>query len=168
MRVAWTGHRPELFADPAAARALVERETDRLRSAHGTDLFVLSGGQRGVDLWAASAAARRQIPFALLLPAPAASFAADWPPDEAAALATATEQAQSVQVYGPAVDDPSGYTARNRALASGCDLIVVVWTATRGGGTAFTIAEAEARGKPMREYVLERSRHVPAEGERGI
>ena len=168
MRIAWTGHRPELFARPDEARALVERETERLVAEHGQRVLVLSGGQRGVDLWAASSAIHHRLPVNLLLPAPPTSFAVDWPAEDAAALAAAIESAAEVTIFGESPSDASGFDARNCALAATCDLLIAVWTARQQGGTFFTVSEARARGKPIREHLLEASAYKPATGERGI
>jgi hypothetical protein len=168
VRVAWTGHRPELFDRPDAARELVARETDRLLTEHGPRLAVLSGGQRGVDLWAASAALERGVRLQLLLPAPPALLAADWPADDAEVLASAVAAAEQVTIFGSDPVDPAGYDARNRALAASCDLLVAVWTGLEQGGTFFTLTAARALGKPIREFRLAPSDYRPLPGERGI
>ena len=168
MRVAWTGHRPELFARPDLARELVARETDRLLAEHGPRLAILSGGQRGVDLWAASAARERGVRLELLLPAPPARLAAGWPGDDAETLLCAVEAAEQVTIFGRHPADPAGYDARNRALATGCDLLVAVRIGLEQGGTFLTLTEARALGKPIREFRLKPSDHRSSPGERGI
>lgn len=169
MRVAWAGHRPELFAQPDEARRTVELETDRLAAEFGGEkLSIYSGGQRGVDLWAASIARRHDLPLDLLLPAPLPLFCADWPPDDAAELATAADYARTVSVFGSDAADRAGYDARNQALAAECDLLVVVWTGLQRGGTHFTLSQARTLGKQIREIRLAPSGHRPGPGERGL
>lgn len=168
MRVAWTGHRPELFDRPDVARELIARETDRLLAEHGPRLVVLSGGQRGVDLWAASAARARGIRLELLLPSPAALLSTTWPADDATALASLLDYAAQVLVFGEDPADRAGYDARNRALAARCDLLVAVWTGLERGGTFFTMTEAKGLGKPIRALRLEPSGCRPVPGERGV
>jgi hypothetical protein len=168
VRVAWTGHRPELFDRPDGPRELVTRETDRLLAERGPRLVVLSGGQRGVDLWAASAARERGVRLELLLPAPPALLSAAWPADDATALSSLLGYAAQVVLFGENPADPAGYDARNRALAAKCDLLVAVWTGLEQGGTFFTLTEARALGKPIREFHLEPSDYRPSPDERGV
>src|SRR5947207_6548285 len=54
MIIAWTGHRPGLFADPEQARRRVEKAAGAAAARAASPQF-LCGGQRGVDLWAAEA-----------------------------------------------------------------------------------------------------------------
>lgn len=129
---------------------------------------MLSGGQRGVDLWAAEAAQAAGLPFELLLPAPVEAYTADWSPTDARSLRLLARAAAQVVVFGGATPVPSAYTRRNLALAERCDLLVAVWTGRHDGGTAETIALARARGKPLREILLPASEYRPAPGERGV
>jgi hypothetical protein len=167
-RIAWTGHRSELFAQPDEARHLVFKLTGDLLDELGPVLVVLSGGQRGVDLWVASAARDRGLGLELFLPAPPELLSADWPPHAAAALSSAVQYAREVSIFGQSASSPRGYEARSRALVEQCDLLLAVWTGLEQGGTFFTISEARANKKPIREYRLEPSDYRPAPGERGI
>src|ERR1051326_4351470 len=119
MLVAWTGHRPDLFLDPALARDTLESAARALADARAHAFLV--GGQRGVDTWAALAAIDLQLPFALLLPLPVDEFTRDWQSDDRAALEHTRRHAAHVQVL-------DGYQRRNAALASGAELLVAVWT----------------------------------------
>jgi hypothetical protein len=166
--VAWSGHRPELFAHPERARALVWGETRRLLPELGPDLLVLSGGQRGVDLWAAAAARDSGLALRLLLPAPPRIFCVDWPLEDVDALSLAIDHAEDVRIFGSRAAEAAGYDARNRALAAECDLLIVVWSGLQHGGTFFTLTEARRLGKPIREHHLSASGHRPGVGERGI
>jgi hypothetical protein len=148
MIVAWTGHRPDVFADPAVARAVVE-STARELAEQGARRFLV-GGQRGVDTWAALAAIACGIPFSLVLPFAVDDFTRDWLEADRCVLVHTLAHAETVQVAG-------GYTERNRILASEADLLVAVWTRTSGGGTAETIALATRAATPLREIILDPS-----------
>jgi hypothetical protein len=161
-RIAWTGHRPELFRDPAAARRRVAQVARQLISeTAGSALRFLLGGQRGVDTWAALAALELEIPFALVLPLAPDAFSEGWAAPDREALQLTLARADRVHLVG---GDPAGaYRERNRLLATGADLLVAVWTKTPGGGTAETMAFARAAGTPIREVLL-----APAPGARRV
>ena len=145
MIVAWSGHRPDLFADPSAARAAIDTLARELAQPPGTSFLV--GGQRGVDTWAAEVAIDLGVPFTLVLPFEAEAFAQGWAPPDRTRLQYLLAVARAVRIAG-------GYSARNQLLAQTADLLVVVWTRTRGGGTAETLDFATAVGTPIREIVL--------------
>lgn len=145
MIVAWTGHRPDLFRDPAAAEAAVDSATRELAKS-GATAFVV-GGQRGVNTWAAQAAIRYAVPFRLVLPFDALEFSRDWLEADRSVLKDLLLQAAAVRIAG-------GYTRRNRVVATSAQLLVAVWTGTSGGGTAETIELARQVGTPVREIVL--------------
>lgn len=154
-RIGWTGHRPQYFRDPAAAEAAVQRTADELRREIAGPLVFITGGQRGVDLWAAAAAQRLGVPFHLYLPLPLAQFAADWDAADRAALEQAWAAAAERRVLDETGDfGAAAYTLRNQAIAEACDLLVAVWTGRTGGGTHETISFARALGKPIREVLL--------------
>jgi len=159
MLVAWTGHRPELFRDPVAARDAVGSVAREL--AHRADLRFLVGGQRGVDTWAALSAIHSGIPFSLVLPFDADTFTLDWPEADRAVLLQTMTRAETVRVAG-------GYTERNQILASAADLLVAVWTRTAGGGTAETVHLARQAGTPIREVILPPSPAARTAHGRGI
>jgi uncharacterized phage-like protein YoqJ len=167
LRVAWSGHRAELFAEPEQAHALIERESARLVREHAR-LVILSGGQRGVDLWAAAAARRLGLELHLLLPVPAASFVADWEPTDAAAFYELMRAAGSVRSFGSTAEGDAGYERRNQALAEECELLIVVWTGQGGGGTEQTLGEARRLGRQILEHRLEPSDYRATPGERGV
>jgi hypothetical protein len=149
--VAWTGHRPDLFLDPAAARAAVETTAQDLVTHEQAERFLV-GGQRGVDTWAAQAALALGVPFTVVLPLELAEFTRDWSADDRQLLEEILTKADEVRVVGG--EPAAAYTERNRQLACQADLLVAVWTTLGGGGTAETIALARAVGTAVREIVL--------------
>lgn len=157
--VSWTGHRPDLFDDPDLARQAVDRAAHELADAGGRQFLV--GGQRGVDTWAALAAISLVVPFRLVLPFDADEFARDWAEIDRATLHSTLERAVDVRIAG-------GFSERNRILAREPQLLIAVWTGTRGGGTAETVALARAAGTPIREILLNPSVDVASASGRGI
>src|SRR5947209_6240928 len=127
MLVGWTGHRPDVFqsADEARRRLddLVERVLERRPNAE-----FLCGGQRGVDAWAASAAAERGVPFRIVLPMAPEAFTRDWSGADRDTLSALIARAIDVRV----VDEegwlgPLAYDRRNEVVAQESDLLVAVW-----------------------------------------
>jgi hypothetical protein len=159
MIVGWTGHRPDLFRDPAAAEAVVDAVA-REFARSDAEAFVV-GGQRGVDTWAAQAANRYAVPFRLVLPFEVLEFTHDWLEADRSGLKDLLIQAASVCIAG-------GYTHRNRLVATSAQLLVAVWTGTSGGGTAETIDLARQAGTPVREIVLPIGRMASSAVGRGI
>jgi hypothetical protein len=146
--IAWTGHRPDLFLDPEAARAAVEATANKVKAER-----FLVGGQRGVDTWAALAAHRLGVPFTLVLPLEVDAFAADWTKHDRRCLEATLGWAAEVRVVGGETQ-AAAYTERNRLLATSADLLVAVWTGRGGGGTAETIAFARAASVPIHDVRL--------------
>jgi len=151
--IGWTGHRPELFADPEMARlVLLAAAAEALRLWPSAEF--VCGGQRGVDMWAADAA-RDITRFHLVLPASLESFTADWSEADRANLKGLASIAASVAVTHSSVQaGPLAYDLRNEAVARRSDLLVAGWTGLRKGGTFFTIADARQLGRPVLERVL--------------
>jgi hypothetical protein len=163
--VAWTGHRPELFLDPAAARAAVVAVARDLVEHEAAEHFLV-GGQRGVDTWAALAAIDLAVPFTLILPLAVAEFADGWAPADRDVLDLTVARASHLRTIG---GDPSlAFTERNRRLATDAGLLVAVWTGSRGGGTAETIALARAAATRVREIRLPASPTAASARGRGI
>ena len=160
MIVAFTGHRPDLFADPPAAQQAVATTLQALLGEHPVQRLLL-GGQRGVDTWAAQTATALAVPFTLLLPASPAEFTCEWAAPDRAVLAHLLSQAETVTVA-------NGYTDRNRRLATEANLLVAIWTGTTGGGTAETLAFAQAAGTPVRDVRLAPSAAAAQARGRGI
>lgn len=169
MNVAWTGHRPDLFAAPDDVASTVADLAAALRARYGADLTFHCGGQRGVDTWAAIAARRLGVPLHLYLPLPPDQFAADWSPDDVRALDASWAYAVARTVVDPAAAPGElAYRERNRLLASQGERLIALWTGLGGGGTAETIALARALGRPVEEHRFAPSGQVPRPGERGV
>ncbi|MBV9327878.1 MAG: hypothetical protein JO352_29540 [Chloroflexi bacterium] len=158
MIVGWTGHRPDLFRDPALARARVESAAREL-SEQATRFLV--GGQRGVDTWAALTAIACGVGFDLVLPCELEIFTRDWAASDRVVLVESLRHAAAVRVA-------AGYSERNQILARQSDLLVAVWTRTAGGGTAETIDLARQAGTAVREIILEPSDTAASAHGRGI
>jgi predicted oxidoreductase (fatty acid repression mutant protein) len=169
MNVAWTGHRPEYFANPEAVARAVEAIATVLHAAYGAALVFHCGGQRGVDTWAALAAQRLGLPLQLYLPLPLEQFTADWSPADRAVLERCWDYATERVVV-----DPTGtlgaraYSARNRLLVERANLLVAVWTGLAASGTGETIQLARAHRRPVEEHRFPASGRVPQPGERGV
>jgi len=147
MRLAWTGHRPDLFRDVDGARRAVGHAARELVQRKFVERFLV-GGQRGVDTWAAQAALDLNAPFSLFLPFSVDEFSEDWTDADRAQLEEHVRQADEVRIVG-------GYSARNRLLAESGDLLVAIWTGRGGGGTAETVAFARVLGTPIHEVRVE-------------
>jgi uncharacterized phage-like protein YoqJ len=163
--IAWTGHRPDLFADPAAAQSAVNQAARDLLAQQPTPHF-LSGGQRGVDTWAALAALQLGITYSLILPLDPPAFAADWTAADRLQLDRLIAAAHHVTVVGGQTE--VAYSERNRLLVSRADLLVAVWTRSAGGGTAETLAFARDLGMRVNEVVLDPSPNARSARGRGI
>lgn len=167
MIVAWTGHRADLFRDPPAARMAVTRVASELASEYPERVHFRVGGQRGVDTWAALAARALDVPYTVILPLPPEQFVDEhWSAADRQQLADVLSGAAEVRTIGGA--RVVAFTERNRALIAGADLLVAVWTATRGGGTAETIDLARAAGVHLREVRLETDPDADSAIGRGI
>src|SRR5580765_4035558 len=99
MRLAWTGHRPTLFADPEAARRAVDGAARDVLRQGPLERFLV-GGQRGVDTWAAQSAIALAVPFSLFLPLSVEDFSVDWTDSDRAVLRAHVRAASEVVVAG--------------------------------------------------------------------
>ena|SRR5712691_2198380 len=163
--VAWTGHRPELFRDPVAARRTVEDVAAELVRRDAAQRFLV-GGQRGVDTWAALSAIALSVPFLVILPLEIGEFTTDWSLDDRGILEMTLAAAGDVRVIGG--DPVTAYTERDRLLATQPLLLVAVWAGLQGGGTFETIGLARAAGVAVREVLLEPSDEAGSAQGRGI
>jgi hypothetical protein len=160
IRVAWTGHRPDLFREPQVARSTLLSTARELLQQVPTERFLV-GGQRGVDTWAAEAAHLLGVPFSIFLPLAVPAFTHDWSSDDRDMLEQTMHWAADVEIV-------DGYSERNRLLATSADVLVAVWTRRAGGGTAETVAFAREAGTPVREIILAASAAAGSARGRGI
>ena len=165
MQIAWTGHRPELFADPAEAERVVRSTATELVVRARPERFLV-GGQRGVDTWAALAAHALAVPFVLVLPLEVGAFTRGWSVDDRRVLERTLDSAADVEIVGGA--EARAYRERNRRIATRGDLLVAVWAQISGGGTAETMALAREAGTPIREIILAPAPQAPRLQGRGI
>ena len=117
---------------------------------------IICGGQRGVDQWAAQAAAHMGVPFHLVLPRAVAAFTTAWSTTDREALTELMGRAATVEVVD--LNDELGqlaYDLRNERVVRQADRLVVVWTCIRRGGTFHTICAARAKGLPIEEVRLD-------------
>jgi uncharacterized phage-like protein YoqJ len=152
--IAWTGHRPEVFQDPAAARRVVDDRARALREEFA-DLTFVCGGQRGVDQWAAEAGIILGFPVRIVLPVPFAEFTRDWSEADRAALDALLASVAHVEVVDPAAQHPRlAYDLRNEAVVRTTSRLVVIWTGVGRGGTFYTRCAAVAQGVAVDEALL--------------
>src|SRR5438132_5635292 len=109
--VAFTGHRPDLFRKPQAARDAVNTIAQNLVLHDKVEHFLV-GGQRGVDTWAALAAIDLGVPFTLIMPLDVARFTSDWPAADRELLDSVGAQADEVLIGGPGTDPAAAITDR--------------------------------------------------------
>ena len=88
------------------------------------DTTVVSGGARGVDTWAATAALQRGLKVVEFLP--------ELPPNGS-----------------PKWEYTKAYYARNRQIAEYCDVVYAFVASDRKGGTENTIKHAKELGTPV-------------------
>ncbi len=148
MRVAWSGHRPDVFREPDLARMTVERLARAAVEGRGATEFI-SGGQRGVDQWAAAIGCELGLAVRLVLPTAPVLFTRDWSSDERAALSALLGRVAGLEVIDSAGElGTLAFDLRNEAVVRHADRLLVVWTGVRQGGTFQTLCAARARRMP--------------------
>ncbi|MPZ16222.1 MAG: hypothetical protein GEU73_17695 [Chloroflexi bacterium] len=154
MMIAWTGHRPDMFADPSAAQqAVISKSREFLGREQGAEF--VCGGQRGVDHWAATAALESGILLHLVLPTDVEQFTAGWPEADQEMLHGLVVHTSTLQIVGTArVNRALAYDLRSELVVRRADRIVAVWTGLRQGGTFYTLCAAAVRGVPIASVLL--------------
>lgn len=138
--------RPQ-FSAGVADRAAIARLVERARKG---DLHLVTGGQRGYDLWVAEAALAAGVAYVVVIPWSARSFTSAWAPADRARFERVAAGAAALVELGPG----SGYIARDRWMVDHAVRLVAFWPrADRGrrGGTVATMRYALSRGKPVFE-----------------
>ncbi len=162
MLIAWSGHRPDVFRRPLQARDAV-RAVAAGRVAPGVEFLI--GGQRGVDQWAGRLALQLGIPFHVVLPTTLERFTQAWAAEDRRSLEELVSRCASLSTIDPAgAMGTLAYDLRNEAVARRADVLVVVWTGLRRGGTFHTMCTARARGLRVEEVVLD---GFPGQGSEG-
>ena len=153
MLIAWSGHRPDVFSDPELAEGAVTSIADQ-KASPGVEF--ICGGQRGVDQWAARAALALRLRYHLILPARPERFTVDWSVSDQTSLTELMSSAASVQVMDETGDlGRLAYDLRSEVVVRRADLLVVVWTGLRRGGTFHTLCAARAMRVPVEEVLFE-------------
>ena len=149
MRIAWSGHRPDVFADAARAHTLVDELARAAPARWGATSFVC-GGQRGVDQWAATAGWAIGLSVRLVLPTAVDRFTRDWSADDRAQLTSLLSRVTDVAVVDPDGEHAGlAYDLRNEAIVRAAEQLVVVWTGVRQGGTFHTLCAARTKSVPV-------------------
>lgn len=152
MIVAVTGHRPEKFTrwTKKLARYALHDALDKIALEHPR-MTLLSGGARGVDLWAADWALDchgHAVPFQFVLPA--LGHADRWSREEWVDFDRLHRRARPETVIVCEKLDGAAYLARNRYLVDHCNLLVAVYDGVSKGGTAYTVEYARRVGRETR------------------
>lgn len=148
MKVSVTGHRPERIGEPAIChqvKQMMRMVLLDIRSAE-RGVALLSGGARGVDLWAVEIAIKSSVPYELVLPFD--DYAERWLDVDKAQLDYYRERALRIHTIGE--PGKAAYFKRNRYLVDNCDLLVAVYDGKPGGGTAYTVDYARSVGREVR------------------
>lgn len=164
LRVAWSGHRPAYFAGPAAVEQRIHEIARSLRRVHGDRLRFETGGQLGVDVWAAEAARELGVPYSVCLPLPAEAFTAGWTDAARQRLHRLIEAAADLWIAPPCLDP---YGARNQRLVDASDRLEVCWSGLHSGGTWDTIQRARRAGRRIRFHRFAWSGTTPPPSARG-
>ena len=147
--VGFTGHRS--IPDPGAVAGQVAFALDDL-AAGSPNLLVISSIAAGADTLFVTEAARREIPYLLVLPFPAERFQHDFAPPEWLARAPLLARAAHVEEISGSASDEEAYMDAGARIVSQSDLLVAVWdgSPTVGlGGTADVVGYARSLGKPL-------------------
>lgn len=143
-----------MFRDAAAAQRAVA-DAARAAVSADPDAQFISGGQRGVDQWAAAFARERAIPYHLVLPLPLKRFADGWLEADREFLTGLLAQASTVKIVDPSGGQPAlAHDRRNELVVRRGARLIVVWTGLRRGGTFYTLCAARQRGLPVAEILL--------------
>ncbi len=148
-RCAFTGHRPEklLGSEGDVIREL--RKAIEAAIEDGYTTFI-SGGSRGVDLWAADIVIemrRYNKNLKLILAIPFEGFEERWPPDWIKHYKLVRKQADWVQVIAPGYS-ADVYQTRNMWMVRRSSRLIAVWNGSPSG-TKNTMDYAVSRGVPV-------------------
>ena len=128
-----------------------------------------SGGQRGVDLWAADAGLTLGAQVSLILPVTVERFTSGWAESDRDHLYEVCSRAASVQILDQEGLSPAlAFDLRNERLIARADLLVAVWTGLRRGGTFYTLCAARVGGVVAKETVLTPAADAKQQGGRGL
>ena len=147
--VGFTGHRT--ISDPKAVAGCISLALDQLLASSRAPLGI-SSIAAGADTLFVSEAARRGLPYLLVLPFPAERFQHDFQPGEWLARAPLLQKAAHVEEISGSASDDEAYMDAGARIVDQADLLVAVWdgSPTSGlGGTADVVEYARSLGKPL-------------------
>lgn len=147
---AFTGHRPEKIYGKEAYVITELRKEIIAAIEDGYTTFV-SGGSRGVDLWAADVVLelqRKNKDIHLVCAIPFPGFDDRWPMDWKKHLQLVMKKADHIQIIDQAYN-PGAYQKRNEFMCDNASRIIAVYNG-RPSGTRNTIEYASTQGIPVR------------------
>ncbi len=148
-RCAFTGHRPERLYGKEADVIRELRKEIEAAIADGYTTFI-SGGSRGVDLWAADivlSLRRENKALKLILAIPFEGFEKSWPVDWVKHYKLVRKQADWVQTVASGYSKEV-YQARNAWMVRRASRLIAVWDGTPSG-TKNTVDYATSQGIPV-------------------
>jgi len=140
LRISFTGHRPHKIKDLREA----ENAITQFLVNSPSDVLVVTGGARGIDMMVAEKCVELGIDFIIILPFPFVVTTKYWPEEDKIRLERLMKKAFDVKV----VSDhycKGGYQKRNELLVDNGNILVSYWTGEKGG-TLNTINYAKKKG----------------------
>jgi hypothetical protein len=150
LSVGFTGHRR--VADPAGARAAIDRALQRLQAAAGRPLAAVSSGASGSDTLFAEAVLAQGLVWTLLLPLPLAEFRRDFNDADWQRVQRLLSQAARTYVEPPQPTREDAYLACGLRTVDESDAVIAFWDgqpAAGRGGTAEIVAYVRKQQKPL-------------------
>ena len=147
---AFTGHRPEKIYGKEAY-VISELRKEILAAVEDGYTIFISGGSRGVDLWAADVVLelqRENKDIHLVCAIPFPGFDDRWPMDWKKHLQLVMKKADHIRIIEQAYS-PGAYQKRNEFMCDNASRIIAVCDG-RASGTRNTIEYAYACGIPVR------------------
>ena len=146
----FSGHRQ--IADPGRlATAIAAALTSLMELAHGEWLGLSSVAEGGDQIFISQVRALG-LSWHAILPLPKAEFAADFPPEEWAAVERILDGAEHVRVITENGTREDAYLDCGMATVDGSDVLIAVWDgepAHGKGGTGDVVAYARSLGRPL-------------------
>lgn len=140
MRVAITGHRPDVFIQSHYSQEQInlvaEGVVATFKRQYKDDLVFNVGGAIGADQIMGRACMEQQVPFHLYLPMTIEVQGRYWSQAQRQELHSQYEAAAGVHIIDPSGDySVKNYFLRNRKMVDEADIVVAFWVGKRAGGT---------------------------------